>query len=111
MLKKTRSENDVMDPAPSPVSATGKTIIGKQVSIEGGIQGSEDLVIEGTVRGSVELEKRGDELLVKIGRFRRSLVLPRYLATLQPVWAQIEGHDLKIAFEEPSPKEQVLPDS
>jgi cytoskeletal protein CcmA (bactofilin family) len=57
MLKRTRSENDVIDPAPSPVSATGKTIIGKQVAIEGGIQGSEDLVIEGTVRGSIELEK------------------------------------------------------
>ncbi len=57
MLKRTRSENDVIDPAPSPVSATGKTTIGKQVSIEGGIQGSEDLVIEGTVRGSIELEK------------------------------------------------------
>jgi cytoskeletal protein CcmA (bactofilin family) len=57
MLKRTRSENDGIDPAPSPVSATGKTTIGKQVSIEGGIQGSEDLVIEGTVRGSIELEK------------------------------------------------------
>jgi len=57
MLKRTKSENDVMDPAPSPVSSTGKTIIGKQVAIEGGIQGSEDLVIEGTVRGSIELEK------------------------------------------------------
>jgi len=57
MLKRTRSENDVIDPAPRPVSSTGKTIIGKQVAIEGGIQGSEDLVIEGTVRGSIELEK------------------------------------------------------
>lgn len=57
MLKKTKSENGVIDPPPSPVSATGKTIIGKQVAIEGGIQGSEDLVIEGTVKGSIELEK------------------------------------------------------
>lgn len=57
MLKRTKSENDVINPAPGPVSATGKTIIGKQVAIEGGIQGSEDLVIEGTVRGSIELEK------------------------------------------------------
>ena len=57
MLKKPRSEYDVTDHAPSTVSSTGKTIIGKQVTIEGGIQGSEDLVIEGTVRGSVELEK------------------------------------------------------
>lgn len=57
MLKKTKSENGVIDPPPSPASATGKTIIGKQVAIEGGIQGSEDLVIEGTVKGSIELEK------------------------------------------------------
>ena len=57
MLKKTNSENDATDPTPRPVSSTGKTIIGKQVTIEGGIQGSEDLVIEGTVRGSIELEK------------------------------------------------------
>ncbi|OPX38616.1 MAG: hypothetical protein B1H12_02005 [Desulfobacteraceae bacterium 4484_190.2] len=57
MLKRTMSENDIIDPAPSHVSATGKTVIGKQVAIEGGIEGSEDLVIEGTVRGSIELEK------------------------------------------------------
>ncbi|OQY16506.1 MAG: hypothetical protein B6I32_03280 [Desulfobacterium sp. 4572_20] len=57
MLKRTKSENDITDPAPGPVSAAGKTIIGRQVAIDGGIQGSEDLVIEGTVRGSIELEK------------------------------------------------------
>jgi cytoskeletal protein CcmA (bactofilin family) len=57
MLKKTKSENNVTDPTPHPVSSTGKTIIGRQVTIEGGIQGSEDLVIEGTVRGSIELGK------------------------------------------------------
>jgi cytoskeletal protein CcmA (bactofilin family) len=45
-----------MERAPSPVSQTGKTIIGKQVSIEGEIQGREDLVIEGEVKGSIELE-------------------------------------------------------
>jgi arsenite-transporting ATPase len=67
--------------------------------------------VTGVTSGSVELEKRGDELLVKIGRFRRSLVLPQYLATLQPVWAKIEGHDLKVAFEEPSRKEQEPSDS
>jgi cytoskeletal protein CcmA (bactofilin family) len=57
MLKKTKSEKSVTDPPPRPVSSTGTTIIGRQVTIEGGIQGSEDLVIEGTVRGSIELEK------------------------------------------------------
>jgi cytoskeletal protein CcmA (bactofilin family) len=57
MLKRTKSEKDGMVPASSPVSVAGKTIIGKQVSIEGGIQGGEDLVIEGTVKGSINLEK------------------------------------------------------
>jgi cytoskeletal protein CcmA (bactofilin family) len=57
MLKKTKSESGVADPPPRPVSSTGTTIIGGQVTIEGGIQGTEDLVIEGTVRGSIELEK------------------------------------------------------
>ena len=35
----------------------GKTIIGEQVSIEGSIQGREDLVIEGVIKGSIRLEK------------------------------------------------------
>lgn len=58
------------------------------------------LRVAGVEGGSVELEKRGDELRVKLGRFRRSLVLPQYLAGLQPAWAQVEGEYLKIAFEE-----------
>jgi len=65
MLKKTKNENIDLTRAPSPipegvpssVSAAGKTIIGKQLSIEGGIHGGEDLVIEGTVKGNIELGK------------------------------------------------------
>ena len=58
------------------------------------------LRVAGVEGGSVELEKRGDELSIKLGRFRRSLVLPQYLAGLQPAWAQVEGDHLKVAFEE-----------
>ena len=58
------------------------------------------LRVTGVEGGSVELEKQGDELRIKLGRFRRSLVLPQYLAGLQPAWAQVEGDYLKIAFEE-----------
>ncbi len=57
------------------------------------------LRVTGVEGGSVELEKQGDELRIKLGRFRRSLVLPQYLAGLQPAWAQVEGDYLKIAFE------------
>ena len=32
-----------------------KTVIGKQITIEGTVQGREDLLIEGTVKGSIEL--------------------------------------------------------
>ncbi len=54
----TAVEPEPMPPsAPRPVPDAGKTIIGKQISIEGGIQGGEDLVIEGTVKGSIDLEK------------------------------------------------------
>ena len=34
-----------------------KTIIGENISIEGNIRGDGDLVIEGSVKGSIELEK------------------------------------------------------
>lgn len=57
MLKKKKSEEPAVMRAPSPVSAAAMTIIGNQVSIEGKIKGGEDLVIEGTVEGSIELEK------------------------------------------------------
>jgi cytoskeletal protein CcmA (bactofilin family) len=35
-----------------------KTIIGEHISIEGSIQGKEDLVIDGSVKGKIELEQQ-----------------------------------------------------
>lgn len=58
------------------------------------------LRVTGVQGEKVGLEKEGDELRIKLGNFRRSLVLPQYLAGLQPSWAQIEGDYLKIAFSE-----------
>jgi cytoskeletal protein CcmA (bactofilin family) len=57
MLKKTKNEKNLAAPNSDTVSVAGKTIIGEQVSIDGSIQGREDLVIEGAVKGSVKLEK------------------------------------------------------
>lgn len=58
------------------------------------------LRVTGVPAGEVELEKLGDELRVRLGTFRRTLVLPQYLAGLQPAWASVQGNQLKIAFEE-----------
>lgn len=57
MLKKTKGEEPSVVRAPNPVSAAAKTIIGEHISIEGNIRGGENLVIEGTVEGSIDLEK------------------------------------------------------
>jgi cytoskeletal protein CcmA (bactofilin family) len=54
MLRKTKSVENNNMPAPSMGE---KTIIGEQISIEGCIQGKGDLVIDGSIKGSIELEK------------------------------------------------------
>jgi arsenite-transporting ATPase len=58
------------------------------------------LRVSGVAGGNIQLESRGDELHVRLGTFRRSLILPQYLAGLKPTWARLEGDYLKIAFEE-----------
>lgn len=44
-------------PDSSPVSTVEKTTIGEHISIEGSILGKEDLLIEGSVKGSIKLEE------------------------------------------------------
>jgi cytoskeletal protein CcmA (bactofilin family) len=61
MLKKSRTANDATEPMPTippEISPKGgeKTVIGEQISIEGDIRGKEDLIIEGSIKGRVELE-------------------------------------------------------
>lgn len=63
MLRKTEKPkeeagfNPMAQPAASPVSRPDKTVIGENISIEGDIRGREDLLIQGSVKGSVHLEK------------------------------------------------------
>lgn len=57
MLGKSKDPKEATTPTLSPVSVGEKTIIGEQISIEGSIQGKGDLVIEGSVKGKIELEK------------------------------------------------------
>ena len=55
MLKKDKKVV-ISSPQPSaPVSMEKKTIIGEHISFEGGIRGKENLVIEGSVKGDIEL--------------------------------------------------------
>jgi cytoskeletal protein CcmA (bactofilin family) len=43
--------------SPESSARDEKTIIGKHISIEGSIRGEEDLQIEGSMKGNIELEK------------------------------------------------------
>ncbi len=58
------------------------------------------LRLAGVSAGTIDMEKDGDQLHVRLGRFRRTLVLPQVLAGLDPVWARIEGPELQVAFSE-----------
>ena len=44
-------------PTTSPISKEEKTIIGEHISIEGNIRGEENLIIEGSMKGKLEMEK------------------------------------------------------
>jgi cytoskeletal protein CcmA (bactofilin family) len=70
MLKKSKKSEDEKSviynkvteqkpPAPVPLSETNsqQTVIGENISIEGNIRGDEHLVIEGSMKGNVEMEK------------------------------------------------------
>ena len=60
MFKKDKDKSVEADrpPAttPEPVRTADRSIIGEQISIEGTIRGRGDLVVEGTVKGSIEVE-------------------------------------------------------
>lgn len=44
-------------PVPSADTSTENTVIGKNISIEGSISGSEHLAIDGSMQGNIEMEK------------------------------------------------------
>ncbi len=52
-----KTEAPPITPTKRPVSASAKTLIGENIYINGDIRGEGDLIIEGSVKGSVMLEK------------------------------------------------------
>lgn len=60
------------------------------------------LRVSGLSPEGVDVQKSGADLHLRLGRFRRSVVLPQYLAAMNPVWARVEGSELLVAFEEPT---------
>lgn len=58
------------------------------------------LQVAGVQGKDVELDKIGDELRIQIGRFKRTIALPQYVAGLQPTSARLNEGTLKIVFEE-----------
>ena len=46
----------------------GNTIIGRNISIEGSIHGNENIIVEGSMKGEIELEKH-DFIVASEGRF------------------------------------------
>ena len=53
--RSVEAKNQTFSPGSS--ARDEKTIIGKHISIEGSIRGEEDLKIEGSMKGNIELEK------------------------------------------------------
>jgi len=58
------------------------------------------LHVAGVHGKEIDLEKRGDELSVHIGKYQRSIILPQYVAGLQPTSASLDGGWLKVVFQE-----------
>lgn len=50
-------------------------------------------------KGELELSKKGDELIITVGVFKRHVILPKSIAALNPKAARLEGDLLKITFE------------
>ena len=46
----------------------------------------------------LDLLKVGDELIIKAGNFKKSLILPRSFAPLEPIGAKLEGDSLIVDF-------------
>lgn len=51
------------------------------------------------MKKDVELNKWVDELIIRIGGFKRHILLPRQVASLEPVKAHLDGRFLQVFFE------------
>ncbi len=55
----------------------------------------------------IHLTKVGDELIIKIGNFKRNLILPRAFVSLETRAAKLDGDTLKISFGEAHGRDQA----
>ena len=51
------TEQKTLTPVPRPETTAEKTVNGENISVEGNIRGDEHLVIEGSMKGNIEMEK------------------------------------------------------
>ncbi|NQU08910.1 MAG: hypothetical protein HQ583_10125, partial [Candidatus Abyssubacteria bacterium] len=56
--------------------------------------------LPGTKKSDLNIWTSGDELIVEVGNYRRSIILPRSLAQREVVEAKFRGDDLNIIFGE-----------
>ena len=62
-------------------------------------------------KDQIDLVRKGDELVVQVGDYRRNLVLPRALALMQVEEARLDGGELRIIFAEGArPRPHPAPD-
>ena len=61
-------ESKIVEQMPNPRKKDGKTIIGEYISIQGNIHGEEHLLIEGSMKGNIDMDKH-DFALGSKGRF------------------------------------------
>jgi len=50
-------------------------------------------------KNDIELNKLFDELIIRIGSFRRHILLPKQVAAFEAVKARVEGQHLNIIFQ------------
>lgn len=78
---------------------TGKGGVGKKIiPVDDGYL--LELILPFAQKGAVALSQKGDELTIKIGDYKRNIILPRKLFGRQAMGAKLEDHVLKIKFED-----------
>ena len=58
-------------------------------------------------RDDMDIHRRGDELFVRVGTYKRNMVLPQTLQRLEVRGANFVGDHLEIAFGRPSPADAL----
>ncbi len=55
-----------------------------------------------TTRDAMDIHRRGDELFVRVGSYKRNLILPQTLNRMEVREAHFAGDRLEIVFERPA---------